>query len=195
MASGRRDQLLEVALALFCRDGFHATGIDRILAESGVAKATLYNHFQSKEELIRAALRRADERVRNRFMRQVERQAPTAAGRLLAIFDVLEKQLAERDFRGCPFIKAAAEYASPDDPIHVAAAESKRLLRAYIRDLAAAAGAVAPGRVAQQLALLMEGATVLTQLSGGPGAARDSRETAEILLRQAIPEWDRLARP
>ncbi len=195
MASSRRDELLDAALALFCRDGFHGTGIDRIVAESGVAKATLYKHFRSKDELILAALHREDERFRNRFMRQVERRAPTAAGRLLAIFDVLDQHLAERDFRGCPFIKAASEYASPDDPIHVAAAESKRLLRAYIRDLAAAAGAVAPGRVAQQLALLMEGATVLSQLSGGPGAARDSRETAEILLRQAIPEWDRLARP
>ncbi len=195
MASGRRDQLLDTALALFCRDGFHGTGIDRILAESGVAKATLYKHFKSKDELILAALRREDERFRNRFMREVERRAAAPAGRLLAVFDVLEQHLGERDFRGCPFIKAAAEYASPEDPIHAAAAESKRLLRAYVRDLAAAAGAVAPRRLAQQLALLMEGATVLAQLSGDPSAARDSREAAEILLRQAIPEWDRLARP
>ena len=195
MASGRRDELLDTALALFCRDGFHGTGIDRILAESGVAKATLYKHFKSKDELILAALRREDERFRNRFMREVERRAANPAGRLLAVFDTLEQHLGERDFRGCLFIKAAAEYASPEDPIHAAAAESKRLLRAYVRDLAAAAGAVAPRRLAQQLALLMEGATVLAQLSGDPSAARDSREAAEVLLRQAIPEWDRLARP
>ncbi|MEE8533082.1 MAG: helix-turn-helix domain-containing protein, partial [Alphaproteobacteria bacterium] len=61
MASSRRDHLVDTALALFCRDGFHATGIDRILAESGVAKMTLYKHFKSKDELILAALRRRDE--------------------------------------------------------------------------------------------------------------------------------------
>ena len=57
MPSARRDQLLDTALALFCRDGFHGTGVDRILAESGVAKATLYKHFRSKDELILAAQR------------------------------------------------------------------------------------------------------------------------------------------
>ena len=61
MASPKRDHLVETALDLFCRDGFHATGIDKILAESGVAKMTLYKHFKSKDELILAALHRRDE--------------------------------------------------------------------------------------------------------------------------------------
>ena len=88
MASRRRDHLVDIALDLFSRDGFHATGIDKILAESGVAKMTLYKHFRSKDELILAALRRRDERFRNWFMRTVERRADTPRERLLAMFDV-----------------------------------------------------------------------------------------------------------
>ena len=75
MASGKRDHLIDTALGLFSRYGYHAMGIDRILAESGVAKMTLYNHFKSKDELILAVLRRRDERFRNWFMRTVERRA------------------------------------------------------------------------------------------------------------------------
>ena len=72
MALSRRDHLVETALALFMRDGFHATGIDRILSHAGVAKMTLYNHFKSKEELILAALRLRDERFLVWFPAAVE---------------------------------------------------------------------------------------------------------------------------
>jgi len=75
MAVSKREKLVETALKLFCSGGFHATGIDRILAESGVAKMTLYNHFKSKDELILAALRLRDERWRHWFERAVERGA------------------------------------------------------------------------------------------------------------------------
>ena len=67
MASSKRDQLIDTALTLFYRDGFHATGIDRILAESGVAKMTLYKHFKSKDELIEAALQTRMEAPRERM--------------------------------------------------------------------------------------------------------------------------------
>ena len=71
----RRDELVETALDLFYRNGFHATGIDRILAEAGVAKMTLYKHFRSKDDLIVAALERRDERFRAWFQGTVEREA------------------------------------------------------------------------------------------------------------------------
>ncbi len=68
MASSRRDHLVDTALAMFMRDGFHATGIDGILSQAGVAKMTLYNHFKSKDELILAALRLRDDRFRERLV-------------------------------------------------------------------------------------------------------------------------------
>ncbi len=120
MAPSRRDHLVDTALELFIRDGFHATGIDKILAESGVAKMTLYKHFKSKDELILSALRRRDEHFRNWFMRAVESRAREPRQRLLAIFDALDEWFSGRDFNGCMFINASAEFARPDDPIHVA---------------------------------------------------------------------------
>ncbi len=185
MAASRREHLLDTALELFYRDGFHATGIDRIVAEAGVAKMTLYKHFKSKDELILAALRRRDERFRNWFMRAVERRAATPRGRLLAVFDALGEWAAGEAFSGCMFINAAAEFERADDPIHAAAAEHKRLVLAYLRELAAAAGAADPDSLARQLFLLEEGAIVAAYVVGDTGAHADAKAAAEVLLERA----------
>ena len=186
MASARRDHLVDTALRLFCENGFHATGIDRILAAAGVAKMTLYKHFKSKDELILATLRRRDEQFRNWFMRAVERRAKTPRARLRAIFDVLEDWFRGESFTGCTFINASAEFADHDDPIHAAAAEHKRLVQAYVRDLAAAAGAADPDALAGELMLLMEGAIVLAHVAGQTDAAGQAGRTADKLLDQAF---------
>ena len=83
----KRDQLIDTAEELFYQHGFNATGIDKILAEAGVAKMTLYNHFKSKDALIEAALQRRDERFRDWLSAQVESKADTPRERLLGLFD------------------------------------------------------------------------------------------------------------
>ena len=186
MAASKRDQLVETALGLFYRHGFHATGVDRIVAESGVAKMTLYKHFKSKDELILAALRLRDERFRNKFMQGIERKARDPADRLLAVFDVLEEWFEGGEFSGCAFVKASAEFGRHDDPIHGVAAEHKRLVLSYIRDLARAAGAADPDELADRLGLLMEGAIVLAQVTGKLDYARKARAAAEVMLREAL---------
>ncbi len=185
MASSKRDQLVDTALDLFCRDGFHATGIDKILAESGCAKMTLYNHFTSKDELILAVLHRRDETFRNDFRRKVEKRAKTPRQRLLAIFDVLGDWMASRGFDGCTFINASAEYGDRDDPIHTAAAKHKRLVGAYVRELAEAAGVKGPDALAQGLMLLMEGAIVMAYVADDPNAAANAKKAAGTLIDQA----------
>ncbi len=184
----RRDHLVDTALQLFDRHGYHATGIDRILGESGVAKMTLYKYFKSKDELILAALRLRDERLRNWLMREVEQRAATPKDRLFAIFDVVHDFLTSKDFNGCMFIGACAEFADPDDPIHVASAEHKRLFVAYIRRLAAAAGARDPDELAEQLDLLIEGAIVVAQVSGRSDTARQAGRAAKPLILGALAE-------
>ena len=186
MGASRRDHLVETALKLFGRDGFHATGIDRILAEAGCAKMTLYNHFRSKDELILTALRRRDELFRNWFVRAVERRAGTPRERLLATFDVLQEWFETPDFNGCMFINASAEFGDPGDPIHAAAAEHKRLILGYFRELAAAAGAVECDQLAEGLVLLMEGAIVMRHVAGQHDAARQARASAEVLIAGAL---------
>ncbi|MCH7943200.1 MAG: TetR/AcrR family transcriptional regulator [Proteobacteria bacterium] len=186
MVSSRRDHLVDTALALFMRDGFHATGIDRILSHAGVAKMTLYNHFKSKDELILAALRLRDERFLVWFTAAVERRAENPRGRLLALFGALDEWINEPDFAGCAFINAAAEYGRPDDPIHLAAAEHKRLVRDYVRGIAAAAGARDAEVLADALNLLMEGAIVTAHVGGRKDAAKLARRVATVLIERAL---------
>jgi AcrR family transcriptional regulator len=147
---------------------------------------TLYKHFKSKDELILAALRRRDELHRNWFMREVERLASTPRDRLLALFDALEAWFQSDEFTGCCFINATAEYADRDDPIHVAAAEHKRLIRSYILELAEAAEAKDAEGLTQQLMLLMEGAIVSAQVTGDSAPARQARSAADVLIGQAV---------
>ncbi len=187
MAVSKREQLVETALKLFCQGGFHATGIDRILAESGVAKMTLYNHFKSKDELILAALRLRDERFRNSFMKDVERKTSDPIERLLVMFDVLGKWCSSKGFTGCTFINASAEFSGHDDPIHQAAAEHKRLLLNYIRQLTESADLENPGELAEQLNMLMEGAVVTVQVTGDCKRAKYAHSAAEVLIRAATP--------
>jgi AcrR family transcriptional regulator len=186
MAHARRDHLVDTALALFQREGYHATGIDRILGEAGVAKMTLYNHFKSKDELILAALRLRDERFRNWFMRDVERRTKDPCARLLACFDALADWFAQPDFRGCTFINAAAEFGQPGSPIHAACAEHKRLVAGYVRDLAEAVGATDPQGLADGLVLLMEGAIVMAYVADDAEAAANAKRAAEVLIGHGL---------
>jgi AcrR family transcriptional regulator len=195
MRPSRRDHLVETAQRLFAEGGYHATGIDKVLAEAGVAKMTLYKHFKSKDELILAALRRRDETFRNWFMREVERRAPTPRARLLAVFDVLDEWFRGPRFNGCMFINASSEYGGREHPIHAAAAEHKRLLRAYLAELARVAGTRTGEDLARQLLLLIEGATVTAQVEGPSDIARQARAAAEVLVSAALDRPARIDPP
>jgi len=186
MPTSARDRLVDAALDLFQREGFHATGIDRILARAGVAKMTLYNHFRSKDELILAAVRRADERFRNWFTREVERRAAEPRQRLRMLFEVQGEWHARPEFQGCVFGGAASEYADSDNPIHSACAEHKRLMRHWIRGHCADAGAADPNDLARRLCLLMDGATSQAAVCGARDAALVAGAIAERLLDDAI---------
>lgn len=185
--SERREHLIDTAIALFAERGYHATGIDTILERAGVSKKTLYRHFRSKDELILAALRKYDGRFRNEFMRQVEARARTPRERLLAVFDVAGAWFAQDNFYGCLYINATGEFSAPDTPIRKACQEFKGLMRRYIEDLCREAGAPEPGRLAEALSLLLEGATVTAQVSGRESrAAETARNAAATLIARAL---------
>ena len=186
MPASRREQLVDSAAEIFCREGFNATGIDKVLREAGVAKMTLYHHFRSKNDLILAALRRRDERFRNWLVRTVEGNANDPRQRLLAVFDALEQWFSAPDFHGCMFINAAAEFGDLADPIHASAAEHKRLVRNYLETLAEDAGAKKPRQLAQQISLLVDGAVVAAQVSGDPSVTKTARAAAEVLIEAAL---------
>lgn len=184
MRPQKRDELVREALKIFYRDGFHATGIDRLSAETGISKATMFRHFRSKEELILAALRLRDEDFRNWLFRRMA-EAGSARDQLIAMFDALGEWFATPGFRSCMFIKAASEYPDPAHPIHAQAAEHKRLLLRELREVTAAAGAPDPETLARQLLLLKEGAIVTAHLGHEEDPAGDARRAARTLLAAA----------
>ena len=185
-----RERLLTVAVELFYRHGFGAVGIDRVIAEAGVTKTTFYKHFESKDDLMVAAVRRRDEWESQAWDRAVRKLAgDDPVGRLLAMVDVMDLWFNDPDFRGCMFMNTAAEFPNPHDPVHQAAAEYRRKSRDHRRDLARAAGAdaAAAEAFADCYTALIEGALVLRQTHGRNDAARAIRPAVEQLIRAYLP--------
>jgi AcrR family transcriptional regulator len=182
-SAGPRARLLEAADKLFYEEGIHTVGIDRLLEEAGVAKASLYSTFGSKDALIGEYLAARLARRRERILGALAVH-DSARARILAVFDVLTQRVAEKEFRGCPFLRASAE-GQPSPRVDAVVAEARRWLRALLAELASGAGARAPEYLAGQLVLLYDGATVAAQLDGDLDAPRLARSTAEKLLDAA----------
>lgn len=183
MASNKREQLINTAQALFSREGYHATGIDRILAESGVAKMTLYKHFRSKDDLILAVL---DTRQQEVLQRLAElRQAVPPRQALLASFDGLHQWIHETEFCGCSFINAAAEFQDREHPIHRQAAAFKEGFGEHYRTSLQALGARDIEVLTNQLQFLLEGAMSMAHLQGPAQQALQAKAAAEVLLAAA----------
>jgi len=181
-----RGHLLDTALRLFNLHGYQATGIDLLIAEAGVAKTTLYRHFETKEELILAALERRDEQSRAEMRIFVEQRVDDPYERLLATFDFLEASVRDKQFRGCIFMSAAGEHKEAVDPVFRAALMHKRLVLAYFEELAHAARFAEPKRVADAINLLHEGATAVAQMTRTGEPVRQSKRMAENLLAQEV---------
>ena len=171
-----RVRILDTAAELFYREGVRAVGVDRISAESGVAKMTLYYHFRSKDELVAAWLRRRDEE----WMTWLEGAAERRDGsRLLAVFDALREWFDTPGFRGCAFINVHAELGWSNSAAAEIAAAHKRSLAAYLERLARTEGATDPEGLARELLLLVEGAIVTASIQRDARAADDAREMAK----------------
>ena len=181
-----RDRLIETALSLFNRYGFHATGVDRIVAVAKVAKKTLYAHFPSKEDLILAALSRKRAAFADKFLPAVLATSDQPRERLLGLFELAKSWFGDADFYGCLFVNAAVEYSEASHPINACAREFKTLLRGFAREQAALGGAVDPDTLADQIALLFEGATTVAQVSARPDAATTAKGIAAQLIDQAF---------
>jgi len=177
-----RDHLIDVAAAQFNRFGYRAVGVDQVIAEAGIAKATLYRHFKSKEDLIVAVLRRFDERYREDMRRAVDALGPDPKPKLLATFDFLENWFEDKAFYGCPFMCAAGEYCERSSVIFQEVVMHKRLVAAYLEELARAAEIDDPRWISEEVNLLHEGATAVAHITGDSRAARKAKSIAGHLI-------------
>jgi AcrR family transcriptional regulator len=179
-----RLQLIDTAIDLFDRHGFHAVGIDKILATAGLAKMTLYHHFASKEALIVAVLEKRDATFRESFAAAIA-GAEKGRAALLAMFDAIEAWTRDPAFKGSLFDKAAAEYAEKDHPVKKAVLAHKGWLFGEVRRAAAASGVADPVKLAAELFLLIEGAVLAAAVTGDRTAARRAKAAAETLIGAA----------
>jgi AcrR family transcriptional regulator len=181
-----RDRLLAAADELFYAEGVHVVGIDRIVERAGVAKASLYSIFGSKDELVRAYLE-MHFRGRQRRIARVLGACNTPRERLLAVFAEMEASLAGSEFRGCRFIMATSE-ARPGDASETVAEEYRAWVRSLFIELAEAAGAGDARQLGGQLALLYDGAAVAARMDVDRGGAASALISAVAsLLDAAIP--------
>jgi AcrR family transcriptional regulator len=185
--SSARERIVDTATALFYRHGINKVGIDTVIAEAGVAKMTLYNHFRSKDDLVLAFLEKMNADWSAWLRTKVAESGSSACDLPLAVFDALEEWFATPEFRGCPFVSTAAEFRDPTHPAHRAAWKFKKGLRDYIADLLAAGGHDDSGALADQLLLLADGAIVRAAMEGGTSSARAARSAAAAVLANARP--------
>ncbi len=176
-----RERLLETAARLFFEHDYRSVGVDTIVAESGVGKMTLYRHFPTKDDLIAAYLRAANEQFWAWFA-EATASADDPVGKLLAFFRALEKLAAAPTCHGCPFLNAVVDFPDQEHPGHKIALEHKQAVRARFRDLAQQAGMRQPEALADPLFLLMDGAFMAVRVFGANNPASGVADAAQALI-------------
>lgn len=179
-----RQRLLDAAEALFYSEGIHAVGIERVLAQAGVAKASLYATFGSKDALVAAYLERRH-LVRQARLAGVIEQGDTPRARILGMFDDLARSAARPGFRGCPFARVGVE-AEPGSAVRGVCDSARNWVHAQLREQAALTGAPAPEQLARQLLIVYDGAAVSASLDGAAQTAAAARKMAALLLDNAL---------
>jgi AcrR family transcriptional regulator len=188
MARSSRNDIVKKAHDLFYQLGFHAVGLDRILAEVGVTKTTFYNHFESKDDLVGEVLRFHDRWWRDEFARMLRKHGgDRPRDQLRAVFDALDHYFSSDEYNGCFFINVAVQFPDPRDPAQIAARKHKEAMVDILRELAGYAGAADPAAFAAEFALVMEGAYVTAQISRGGPTAATGRRLAELLVERHLP--------
>jgi AcrR family transcriptional regulator len=160
-----RDRLLATASELFYREGVNGVGVDRVLAEAGVTRATMYRHFAGKEALVVAWLEGEDAFIRGLFAAALA-EGGTPAELLEKVIEGVAADATRLHTRGCPFINASAEFPDPDSPVRAVVSSHRTWFRSTLADLARAAGRERPEEVAAQLVLLRDAMLVGAYLDG-----------------------------
>ena len=179
-----RGRLLAAAEELFYEEGLNSVGIDRVIERAGVAKASLYSIFGSKDELIRCYLETRQQARQARINARLSLASGPEA-KILAVFELLGELAAEPNYRGCAFARARNE-CKPDSRTRTACDDARHWMRTLFSNLARDAGAQQPEQLAKQLVLLYDGAVVSAHMDGNPGAAQDARTMALALLQTNV---------
>ena len=180
-----RQRILDTASTLFYERGVRAVGVDLVVDESGVAKTSLYRHFRTKDDLIVAFLEREDLEFWGQWDDVAARHAGDPAGEIEAHMRWIGKRLARANYRGCPQINVAAEFAEAEHPARAVAKRHMQAMRTRLAALARELGAARPNDLAAQLGLLVNGAFVSASMLAPDEATRVLLASARTLLASA----------
>jgi AcrR family transcriptional regulator len=184
--NGARERMVFAAYDLFCRYGVQPVGIDRIIAEAGVAKTTLYRHFRSKDELVLAVLELREQLWTREWLEEgVGRRARTPEKRLLVIFDLFNEWFQLDDYEGCLFMNTMLEMHDLASPVRADSETRLANVRSFIRGLAEDAGIRRADDFAYHWQLLLLGA-ITAASNGDRQAARRARTMASLLLEREL---------
>jgi len=180
-----RQRILDTASRLFYERGVRAVGVDLVVDESGVAKTSLYRHFRTKDDLIVAFLQREDAEFWAQWDEVAARHADDPVAEIEAHMRWIGKRLARANYRGCPQINVAAEFAEADHPSRTVSREHMQAMRKRLADTARKLGAARPGELAAQLGVLVNGAFVSASMLSPDEATRVLLGSARALLAAA----------
>lgn len=187
MSRSARERMIEAAHDLFYRVGFHAVGLDAILSAVGVTKTTFYNHFETKDDLVREVLVWHDRWWQDTFRRLLrEHGGDVPRDQLLALPDAVNAVLEHREFNGCFFINVAVQFPQAHDPAHQMAAAHKRAMEGIIREISGYAGARDAQSMAQELSMALEGAYVTRQVTGNPATTEVFRRLVNLVAAKYL---------
>jgi AcrR family transcriptional regulator len=184
VGTSARQRILDNAYDLFSRRGIRAVGIEEVISRSAVAKATLYRHFPSKNDLVLAFLAQREQLWTRQLVEAGARErGATAEERLLAIFDVFHNWFQREDYEGCSFIKVLLETGDREHPVGAASAHYLENIRAIVRGLAEEAEVRDPEAFALSFHILMKGA-IVQAAEGDRQAAHRAKAMAQLLLEE-----------
>jgi AcrR family transcriptional regulator len=185
MLSAQRpdERLLETAYELFSARGVRDVGVDELVEKAGVAKATLYRHFSSKDELILAFLQLREERWTVGWLEEsVRARAGNPEDQLLAVFDLFDEWFREPEYAGCPFIKVLLEMGT-GHPAGAACIEHLVIVRDFLAELATEAGFREPAELALSILLLLCG-SIIHAFAGFPAPATRAKAMAQAVMEE-----------
>ncbi|MDQ1912262.1 TetR/AcrR family transcriptional regulator [Paenibacillus sp. GD4] len=183
-----KERILQVASNLFYDEGIRAVGIDRIIEESGVAKASFYRNFATKDALVVAFLEQRHARSMERIETARSRYPGEPYKQLLEVLRLLSERMIEPDFRGCPFMNTTIEFPEQEHPGHHKAKECRIVAWHAIKDMAEEAGASDPEALAKQLEIAYSGAVMTAYLYRSKDNGKHFYHVVQLLLKEHFPD-------
>lgn len=181
----KKDEIVKWAYERFYEGGFHATGIDTAMANSGISKRTLYKHFSSKEDLIEAVLERYGAGIADALFRPAMEASSNPRLQILAFFEIRKGLMEEQPLRGCLGMKASQEYVGKHQGIFDKGRNVSKFIEAKFAELCGQAGFAEASVLGGQLNLLFQGAMLLSQVYGESSPFDAAKATASLLLKEA----------